>query len=46
MLKEEVPLTKLISYGDDRRGYSEGDGDNFGVFSCGEMTVEMMVKIP
>ena len=30
------PLTKLINYVHDRGGYEGGDGDNFGVFSCGE----------
>ena len=30
------PLTNLINYVHDRGGYEGGDGDNFGVFSCGE----------
>ena len=30
------PLTNLINYVHDRWGYVESDGDNFGVFSCGE----------
>ena len=30
------PLTNLINYVHDRGRYVGSDGDNFGVFSCGE----------
>ena len=30
------PLTNLINYVHDRGRYVLSDGDNFGVFSCGE----------
>ena len=30
------PLTNLINYVHDRGRYGGSDGDNFGVFSCGE----------
>ncbi len=30
------PLTDLINYVHDRGKCEGGDGDNFGVFSCGE----------
>ena len=38
-------LTNLISYGHDRCGFGEGDGDNFGEFSCGENDGENTVKL-
>ena len=35
-ITETGPLTNLINYVHDRGRYVLSDGDNFGVFSCGE----------
>ena len=35
-LSNRGPLTNLINYVHDRGRYVLSDGDNFGVFSCGE----------
>ena len=45
MLTTIGPLTNLINYVHDRGGYEGGDGDNFGVFSCGENDGENTVKL-
>ena len=39
------PLTNLINYVHDRGRYVLSDGDNFGVFSCGENDGENTVKL-